>query len=181
MCMRRWEHSEGTVAFGVPATAMLEHADGTLSAELLNEFADYDSDRGTESDEDFGDGPFGNYTHKVWWWEDRDCDRESCSCGRLSLLAALEYLDNAARTEAVRLHADEMRSLFEHFWAGQGMVSGASESIGEACAECIVSGAEHVWEVYGNACELAEELGEALAAYAYDLFVGEPRFRQSDN
>lgn len=112
----------------------------------------------------------------VWWFTSDTCDRVTCNCGPITLLEALSRLHADQRGEAVKAHANQMRELYEHFWSGQGIVSGASMTIGDACPSCISDGTRHVWSVYENACILAEEFGEALAAYAYELFVGEPRY-----
>jgi hypothetical protein len=109
-------------------------------------------------------------------WYGRNCASDDCDCGRITLLEALERMNPGDRGGAVKMHAAEMRRLFEHFWSGQALLSGASRSIGEACSSCLIHGAGHVVETYENACMMAEEFGEALAAYAYELMVGEPRF-----
>lgn len=134
-----------------------------------------DRDEDWWADEEAPVTDYGTYPHRVWWQSDPDCDGSDCGCGRVSLIYVLEKLAPEERGEAVALHAEEMRTLYEHFWAGQGLVSGAADMIGDACSSCLTEGAAHVWEIYENACELAEEFGEALAAYAYQLFVGEPR------
>lgn len=139
-----------------------------------------DRDEGWWDDAEDVEPCYEQYSNRVWWQIDTACDgggcMDGCDCGRVSLLYVLEKLPPEERGRAVALHAEEMRGLYEHFWAGQGLVSGAADAIGEACSSCLTEGAVHVWEIYENACELAEEFGEALAAYAYQLFVGEPRY-----
>lgn len=172
--------------FLIPTAAMVAHA---LQREncLWGEdgetyYADDDLDDLVEDIDDLDDDPNDErtpqpYDHRVWWMWDENCDTDTCNCGQTSLLCVLEYVEPDERAAMVIQHAEEMRRLYEHFWAGQGLVSGASKVIGEACSSCIVEGTPHVWEIYESACELAEEFGEALAAYAYKLFVGEPLHR----
>jgi len=183
--------------FLVPSAAMILHAltresrdDETYHGGAYDEYGcdDYDSDDYDCDDEDREDAEYRKdgaqvvdmYNHRVWWMWDDDCEAETCNCGQTSLLLVLEYVAPEERAELVMQHAEEMRGLYEHFWAGQGLVSGASRIIGEACSSCLIEGAAHVWDVYESACELAEEFGEALAAYAYKLFVGEPLHRHEN-
>lgn len=173
--MTQWSTSDYEFGFIVPDREKILHAlkkeNCTWGVEPEYPGADDRDDWwGTDDSEDVPP-----YDHRVWWWWRENCDEEDCQCGQVTLLLVLEHLEPEDRGEAVSMHAEEMRNLFEHFWAGQGLVSGASGTIGDACSSCLTEGAAHVWEIYETACELAEEFGEALAAYAYQLFVGEPR------
>jgi hypothetical protein len=174
--MTQWITGEYEFGFITPSREQLRHAlskENCLWGEAEYPGADDRDEWWSEDAEEMEPTP---YDHRVWWWWREDCpEDEECRCGQVSLLLVLEHLDPQDRGNAVTLHAEEMRNLYEHFWAGQGLVSGASGTIGEACSSCLTEGAAHVWEIYEAACELAEEFGEALAAYAYQLFVGEPR------
>ena len=182
--MKNWRIGDATLFFRVPTRAMLEHYD---AREPGNEEFSWHPSSGDASIPsypfpDHGDHWSGHpvcltIEHRVWWWERHACEGGSgCPCGPVTLLEALERLEPQDRGNAVRAHAEEMRNLYDHFWSGQGFVSGATANIGNACVSCIAEGAPHVWDVYEDACVLAEEFGEALAAYAYELMVGEPRF-----
>jgi len=186
--MTNWRIGNATLSFHIPTRASIEHAENR------------DSGRDATSwHPSFGKGhpggpeaafhsydPYeypGSYDgavsveHRIWWWYTAECaGGYECTCGPITLLEALERLEPSERGTAVRLHAEEMRALYDHFWSGQGLVSGACNNIGYACVSCISEGTDHVWDVYEDACVLAEEFGEALAAYAYELMVGEPRF-----
>jgi hypothetical protein len=183
--MTHWKVGDGTLFFRVPTRAMLHHCAARDTDEderpwhpsLGNGDASSPSFQspGTRWD---GYNFYPVVEHRIWWWELHECaGGEHCLCGPVTLLEALERLDAQDRGLAVRIHAEEMRDLYDHFWSGQGFVSGATANIGDACVSCIAEGAPHVWDVYEDACILAEEFGEALAAYAYELMVGEPRFR----
>jgi len=202
--MTSWSIENATLSFRVPTEVMLAHGldghpenlegrltvDDYLSIEEQLNFEELGIEElgvdelGVSYHDVSGGSWFSGYDsrtsveHRVWWWEENGCDGGlACVCGRLTLLEALERLEPGQRGRAVRLHADEMRNLYDHFWSGQGLVSGARIEIGNACVHCLTEGASHVWDVYENACILAEEFGEALAAYAYELMVGEPRFQ----
>ena len=173
-----------SIDFTQPTREMVRHA--VENAEYEGEEIIFESSYpgADDRDEDWWGGAedgaceYESYAHRVWWQSDSECDGTGCECGRVRLIYVLEKLPPEERGGAVALHAEEMRALYEHFWAGQGLVSGAADMIGDACSSCLTDGAVHVWEVYESACELAEEFGEALAAYAYQLFVGEPRHPQ---
>ena len=183
--MTHWKVGDGTLFFRVPTRAMLDHYDTRDTGEDDRPWhpSRGDGDASAPSFQSPG-GHWDGYTacpiveHRIWWWELHGCGGgEHCLCGPVTLLEALERLDPKDRGLAVRIHAEEMRNLYDHFWSGQGFVSGATANIGDACVSCIAEGAPHVWDVYEDACILAEEFGEALAAYAYELMVGEPRFQ----
>jgi len=152
--MTVWRDRHTTLSFVVPDEGRVTHATG----------------------EDPARAP-GDDDHRVWWAHRDDCDGGTlCDCGRVTLLEALERLEPKDRDEAVRLHADEVRALYDHFWSGQGLVSGARLEIGEACVHCLTDGERHVRAVHDAARLMAEEFGEALAAYAYRLILGGARF-----
>lgn len=115
------------------------------------------------------------YSSKIWWVESADCDT-LCECGQVALIAALSILPQELHRDAVKMHGEQMRDLFSHFWSGQALITGTSSDVCDACSNCLTDGSEHVWEVYADACMLAEEFGEALASYAYDLLLGAPRY-----
>jgi len=184
--MSRWRIGTGTLSFVVPGTDLVEHNGAEQNWEDWESWESgeepFAEDAADVVRELWGSADAeSQYEHRVWWWREDGCDGIACACGRVTLLEALQRLDAPDRGDAVRLHADEMRTLFEHFWAGQALVSGASQSIGDACVSCLTEGVGHVWDVYGQAGALAEEFGEALAAYAYELMVGEPRFDVTRN
>lgn len=183
--MSTWYIGSGTLSFTVPSRVDLDHAaqndDDDVECGWDDEtethwWAPRDGSCESDTYEAETDDAVYAIPHRVWWWGETNCDGVACACGRLTLLEALQRLAPDERGEAIKLHADEMRTLFDHFWGGQGLVSGASTRIGNACPDCLIEGAPHVWDVYENAGLLAEEFGEALAAYAYELFVGEPRY-----
>lgn len=185
--MTSWRVGNATLSFHVPARESIEHVenrdrDDESTWHPANGDANFAEKGATYHSYDPADcwefhGYVVSVEHRLWWWYTDACTGGyECSCGPLTLLEALERLDPTERGAAVRLHADEMRALYDHFWSGQGLVSGSCSSIGDACVSCISEGAAHVWDVYEDACLLAEEFGEALAAYAYELMVGEPRF-----
>lgn len=190
--MASWKIGDATLCFHVPVRGSIEHAenrdacgDGTQWHPSFGETGLEGRDRVYHSYDpsELGDerGGVPSIEHRIWWWYTGACTGGyECACGPITLLEALERLDPAERGTAVRLHAEEMRALYDHFWSGQGLVSGACSNIGNACVSCIAEGAAHVWDVYEDACILAEEFGEALAAYAYELMVGEPRFHPPD-
>ena len=174
--MSKWYNELGTLSFEIPTRAMIEHVTAIEGAdECIWEETPETQWCIPDSDELSGETLYV-VSHKVWWWCGDGCDGIACDCGQLTLLEALHRLPPDELSNAIKLHADEMRGLYEHFWGGQGLVSGASKRIGDACPECLVTGAPHVWGIYENASLMAEEFGEALAAYAYELFVGEPRY-----
>jgi hypothetical protein len=187
--MSSWRIGNATLSFHVPVPESIEHIENRESSNDETQLYSSFGDDGFAN----GDATYHSYdpvdrwnssgyalriTHRLWWWHTDSCTGGyECACGPLTLLEALERLEPVERGTAVRLHAEEMRSLYDHFWSGQGLVSGASSNIGNACVSCIAEGAVHVWNIYEDACLLAEEFGEALAAYAYELMVGEPRFQ----
>lgn len=186
--MASWRIESATLCFHVPTRASIEHVENRDTCGDAapwhpsfggGGFAGRDATYHSYDPSEAGDGAGGAFSveHRLWWWYTDACTGGyECACGPITLLEALERLEPAERGTAVRLHAEEMRSLYDHFWSGQGLVSGACSNIGDACVSCISEGASHVWDVYEDACILAEEFGEALAAYAYELMVGEPRF-----
>jgi hypothetical protein len=120
--------------------------------------------------------------YPVWWYDEDGCDgEETCRCGRSTLLDALTNIEDDRRAEAVSAHVRVMRSMYDHFWSGQGLLEGGSAELGEACALCLTVGASHVWDIYESASEAAEELGEAMSAYDTDLTFGEARFRRGED
>lgn len=193
--MSFWELPTGTLRFSIPTREMVAHAlesdyritetslwcDDDVSLE--NDLPDLNCGDDPDDIDDIDDGCYTDeggslvytYTSRVWWWEQRDCTEDTCQCGPVTLLEALEQLGESERAAIVKDHADEMRNLYDHFWAGQGLITGSSQHIGDACPDCLIGGAAHVWTIYENACTLAEEFGEALAAYAYELSMGQPR------
>lgn len=168
--MSTWRIGNANLLFSVPGRELLAHAG---------------FDDGDTTDDDANDGipvgTAGGAETRSWWWLDDDCDGSPCTCGRLTLLEALERLRPELRGEAIRAHADEMRRAYDHFWAGQAVASGVCTALGAVCVDCLVHGARHVWSVYEEASMLAEEFGEALAAYAYELMVGEPRYHSGNH
>lgn len=176
--MKTWRIGNANLLFSVPGRELLAHAG-----------LDGNSDTNDEENGDDNDGAndgihavtAGGAETQAWWWLDDDCDGSPCTCGRLTLLEALERLRPELRGEAIRAHADEMRRAYDHFWAGQAVASGVCTALGAVCVDCLVHGARHVWSVYEEASMLAEEFGEALAAYAYELMVGEPRYRSGNH
>jgi hypothetical protein len=121
-------------------------------------------------------------SYPVWWYDEDGCDGdESCRCGRSTLLDALTHIEENRRADAVRDHVRVMRSMYDHFWSGQGLLEGGSEELGEACALCLTVGASHIWDMYESASEAAEELGEAMSAYDVSLTFGGPRFSRGED
>jgi hypothetical protein len=157
--MSTWRIGNATLSFALPGTELLEHAG-------IGDSGHVEIEQGET---------------RSWWWFSDDCDGSPCTCGRLTLLEALERLQPGLRAEAVRAHADEMRRAYDHFWAGQAVASGVTTALGAVCVDCLVNGARHVWTIYEEASTLAEEFGEALSAYAYELLVGEPRYHRNDD
>lgn len=182
--MSIWYIGNGTLSFVIPTRADLEHAAANDTDNDIEIECGWDVETETGwwlPADTLDDGTCDTdvsyvVPHRIWWWSEAGCDGVACACGRLTLLEVLQRLSPDERGDAIKLHADEMRMLFDHFWGGQGLVSGVSKRIGNACPDCLIEGAAHVWDVYENAGLLAEEFGEALAAYAYELFVGEPRY-----
>lgn len=185
--MTQWRIGSATLSFHVPSRENVEHVESRERDDEATWNLSPETEAFTGNGETYHSydpagcwdtpGHVVHIEHRLWWWHVTACTGGyECSCGPLTLLEALERLDPSERGTAVRLHADEMRALYDHFWSGQGLVSGSCSNIGDACVSCIAEGAAHVWDVYEDACLLAEEFGEALAAYAYELMVGEPRF-----
>ena len=113
----------------------------------------------------------------TWWWRENGCIADfDCECGPVTLLEACNRAESEERSGMIEAHASVMRELFDHYWSGQGLIEGSSAEIGEACVECLIDGAKHVYIVFENASRLAEELGEVLAAYHYHLIVGGTRY-----
>ncbi len=112
-----------------------------------------------------------------WWFAEGACEGElNCHCGPVTLLEVLTRLEPDRRKEALSDHMIMMGELWSHHWSGQGLLDGGTASIGDACAECIINGANHVFDVRDAASSLAEELGEALAAYSCEIELGKPRW-----
>lgn len=115
----------------------------------------------------------------TWWWREEGCSADcDCVCGPVTLLEACNCVESEERSGMIEEHAAKMRELFDHYWSGQGLVEGSSVEIGEACVDCLIDGAKHVYSVFENASRLAEELGEVLAAYHYHLIIGGTRYEK---
>lgn len=184
--MSEWkqQHGVGRFFFHVPTKEQLLHSQEAqqraLDAVLMDDDAgDYEMDDephyGAVSIEE-------DISYPVWWYDEYGCDGdESCRCGRSTLLDVLTHIEENRRADAVRDHVRVMRSMYDHFWSGQGLLEGGSEELGEACALCLTVGASHIWDIYESASEAAEELGEAMSAYEISLTFGEPRFCRGED
>jgi hypothetical protein len=112
-----------------------------------------------------------------WWFSETGCVGElHCHCEPVTLLEVLTRLPADLRSAALADHMRLMEGLWSHHWSGQGLLEGGSGTIGDACAECIIEGVSHVFDIRDMASALSEELGEALAAFSSQISLGTPRW-----
>lgn len=112
--------------------------------------------------------------HPTWWFTRRGCvdGDEGCGCGPVTLLEVLTRASEDNHMAVIAAHMNVMRQLYDHFWSGQGIISGSSERVLDACAGCLTNGPQHVWGVFDAAREMAQDLGEALAAHESVVSIG---------
>ena len=156
----------------------LEHMAEVYAAEA----AEAETDDDDEFDEDwfpFADGVMDvSGEAPCWWFDELECENPlHCHCGPVTLLEVLTRTDAATRDASLARHMSLMEEMWSHYWSGQGLLEGAAATIGDACAECLINGAPHVYDVHGSACELAEELGEALSAFSTEIALGTPKWK----
>ena len=170
--MREHQVPGGTYGFGEMDTELREHVieAETARVEMYAQETGMDVDDVDIEVEISEEGT-------TWWWREDECGADAdCVCGPVTLLEACNSVESEERSGMIEEHAGKMRELFDHYWSGQGLIEGSSAEIGEACVDCLVEGAKHVYTVFENASRLAEELGEVLAAYHYHLIVGGTRY-----
>ena len=184
--MSEWKQKRGVgkFFFQVPTKGQLLHSQEAQQRALDAMILDDDAAEFEMDDEPhFGAVSIEEtISYPVWWYDEDGCyGEEMCRCGRSTLLDALTHIEEELRADAVREHVRVMRSMYDHFWSGQGLLEGGAQELGEACALCLTVGASHVWDIYESASEAAEELGEAMSAYEFSLTFGDPRFRPGDD
>ncbi len=112
-----------------------------------------------------------------WWLESAEEHGDDCDCKPISLLEVLQdRIPAARRQDALEAHLGALRDIWDHFWSGDALVTGASLSINGACPSCITEGREHLGDVVDEARNLAEGLGEALAAFHSRIDIGLGRY-----
>lgn len=112
-----------------------------------------------------------------WWFTEDGCVGElHCHCGPVTLLEVLTRVPAELRSGALAEHMKLLEGLWSHHWSGQGLLEGGAGTIGDACAECIIEGVGHVYDIRDMASALSEELGEALAAFSSQISLGTPRW-----
>lgn len=112
-----------------------------------------------------------------WWLEPAGDHGDECECRPISLLEVLQdRIPAERRQDALEAHLGALRDIWDHFWSGDALVTGASLSINGACPSCIVEGREHLGDVVDEARNLAEGLGEALAAFHSRIDIGLGRY-----
>ncbi len=153
----------------------LEQMAEIYAAELAD---DLDDDDDADHWFPFEDGTI-DVSHEApcWWFQEADCvNAPHCHCGPVTLLEVLTRSGPESRPEALAAHLQLMEKTWSHYWSGQGLLEGGTASIGDACSDCLISGAQHVYDVHGTAASLAEELGEAISAFACSVLLGEPKW-----
>lgn len=179
--MHRWKVDNGTLQFGAPTADQIAHHNDLESVRIRHLLAGADDDSFSlgelvgDDEDDEGDNIDDLWV--AWWYQADECTDEHCGCGPLTMLEAVERLGVRHRQDALDVHVAAMRSLFDHFWSGQGLIEGSSERVGNACPQCLIHGARHVWEVFDIATSLGEELGETISAFDCKVTIGPSRFR----
>ena len=179
--MNTFGTAAGTLTFGVPGSdACLHFAEAEQAR--LEAWVESCLDRNEESlfDDEEIDIAIRPANYGVTWWHSyAECaGGEECECGPVTLLEALSWFDLKQGASLFSIHQEHGRALFDHFWSGHALCEGETMSIGDACANCLVEGFNHVWDVFDNAAKLAEETGEVLAAYEHTVVLGVNRFSE---
>ena len=166
-------------------TELSEHQSAMLIERMQHMAEIYAAEAADDGDDDDSDDwfPFTDDTLDVsheapcWWFAEDTCSGPlHCHCGPVSLLEVLTRCEADTRAVTLARHMLLMEELWSHYWSGQGLLEGEASSIGDACAECLINGASHVYGIHSAAAELAEELGEALAAFATTITLGAPKW-----
>jgi hypothetical protein len=172
----------GTLTFGVPGEGERLHFAEAEQARLdaWVESCLTEDEEPLFGDEEEIDIAISPVNYGVTWWHayDECAGGENCECGPVTLLEALSWFEPGEGASLFNTHQEQGRALFDHFWSGHALCEGETTSIGDACANCLVEGFNHVWDVFDNAAKLAEETGEVLAAYEHTVVLGVNRFSE---
>jgi hypothetical protein len=148
------------------------------AAECIDDRPDGDGAESTEEEAWLVASLFGIGRYApTWWMSGAGPHDDTCTCRPLGLLEVLQdHTDPSKQREALAAHLSGLRGIWDHFWSGDALVNGASDSINGACSTCIAEGREHLDYILDEARNLAEELGEAIAAFHTQIDLGLCRY-----
>ena len=113
-------------------------------------------------------------SHRVWWFNDPNCDGSECRCGQIPLYEVVGSRPSEEHARIVTAHVLELRAAWRHLWDADALMSQQRPEVfsdtgvpfGDMlCVSCLADGPAHGADLLTETQALSLDLGEALTVY----------------